>query len=68
MSPVQRTFSDQYVSIFVFRSKKNFFDISLSGGLTGESKVSAVPTRCSEEYTKILVFLYKYFFFDISLR
>ena len=68
VSPVQRTFSDQYVSIFVFRSKKNFFDISLSGCFIGERKVSVVPTRCPEEYTIILVFRYKYFFFDISLR
>ena len=37
---------EQNASIFVFCSKKFFFDISISGGCTGERKVTAVLTRC----------------------
>ena len=53
--------------IFVSRSKKFFYDISISGGRTGERDVSganAVP----EPLPSIFFFRSKIFFFEISHR
>ena len=38
VSTVPSRFPEQCACIFVFRSKKYFFDISISGGRTGERK------------------------------
>ena len=46
----------QDVRIFVFRSKKLFFDISISGGCTSKRKVLAVPRRYTEQDGCIFVF------------
>ena len=59
--------SETYASIFVFWSKNFFFDISFSGGRTGERKVSTVPSRFPEQCARIFVFRSKKYFFDISI-
>ncbi len=48
-------------------STKFFFDISISGGHTGEREVSTVPTRWSEQYANLFVFRFKNFFFNIYI-
>ena len=41
---------------FFFWFKNFFFDISISGCLTGEREVSKVPIRYTESYTTIFIF------------
>ena len=53
---------EQDSCIFIFLSKKYFFDISIFGGRIGERKVSAVPTRYPEQDARIFVFQSKIFF------
>ena len=67
MSPVSNRCPEHYERIFVFRSKIYFFDISISGGSTGESEVSTVLTRLPEKNSTIFVFRSKKFFFNISI-
>ena len=55
--------------IFVFCSKKFFFDISISGCRcrSGERELSTVPLRFPEQYAGIFIFLSKKFFLDMSI-
>ena len=57
--------TEQRATIFVYRSKNFFFDISIFVGRTSERKVSTVRTWCPEKYATVFVFLFKNFFFDI---
>ena len=49
------------MKIFVFRSKKFFFDISISRGRTGEREVSTVPTRFPKQFVRFSFFGPKFF-------
>ena len=51
----------QYATIFVFLTKKMFFNISISGGRSGEREVSTVTTRYPEQYATTFVFQSKIF-------
>ena len=53
-------------SIFVFRSKKIFFNISISGVCTGKREVSTVLKRCPKQCATIF-FSVQICFFDISI-
>ena len=48
-------------------SKNVLFDISSSGGNSGEKEVSTVPTQCPEQYSTIFVFRAKNVFYNISI-
>ena len=52
------------MSAFLFFSPKYFFDISISGGRTGERMVSEVPKRYPYQDACIFVFRPKNFFFN----
>ena len=55
VSVLQTRFPEQYASIFFFRSNKFFFDISISGGCTGE--------RCHRCQSSALNSMRVFFFF-----
>ena len=62
----KNTVLEQNVCIFVFPSKKFFFDISICRGRTGERGVSTVPTRYLKRMRTFSFFVQK-FFVDISI-